>query len=192
MVDASALRDIAEASPIEGYALPKMYRKVGRCLFTAIWQPAALAAAALAVWCRPRYGPVVCRRAVAIGQPPHLSHTPTPPLTLSAHSLAGVLFDQRRHPQPGSAGALSQGPQEQGAAGARLLQVVLPQCRQRVLGCAVRCMRCGRRSLQLTTAMSVEPTNAWRACPSKTCRGGMRGGGPPGPGGAGATPAGGF
>ena len=29
MVDASALRDIAEASPLEGYALPKMYRWAG-------------------------------------------------------------------------------------------------------------------------------------------------------------------
>jgi small subunit ribosomal protein S26e len=36
IVDASALRDIAEACPLEGYALPKIYRKVYYSISAAI------------------------------------------------------------------------------------------------------------------------------------------------------------
>lgn len=36
IVDASALRDIQEASPIEGYMLPKIYRKVYYSISAAI------------------------------------------------------------------------------------------------------------------------------------------------------------
>ncbi|CAG9461793.1 unnamed protein product [Pedinophyceae sp. YPF-701] len=36
IVDASAIRDLQDASTIEGYALPKIYRKVYYCISAAI------------------------------------------------------------------------------------------------------------------------------------------------------------
>lgn len=207
-MDASALRDISDASPIEGYALPKLYRKVyyrqacGETLHECSAGQACLrgqmalrpARRLIALLALPleRVGrhllahfthAMPCVSLQFINPPPFAACLPpsTPASCVFAPARTGATAS--RPPAPSSGKLPTNLCTRCGSSAAEVATLVAPKC----VSCA--------RSAELAFM-----TLSW-SFSTATCRGGMRGGGPGGPGfggggagggGAGAQAGGGF